>query len=194
MALDTPKLKPFIKAVKELVQADGIDPNFILPHENKETVRDDAVREIVSNVSEFENWYFVPTPDDLGLIDSDPRRDRIAALPKNLNLEANLLVSLVKEIVESNLQELRDFDELPAEPDVDDLIKSLTSYIVNWQNWYYDYKTQQDQLDWYIDAGLNAELYNGKYGDRTEAVGSSNLFDESTKPYSDVEADISETL
>lgn len=173
----------FIEAVQKFVDKDSIDKKVISTSENIDTVKKDAVREITSNVLDFADWAFEKPVE--GYL--DPRADRLS-ITGNKDESKNSLTPLVKDIVESNLAELRDMDELPVEPDVDNLTNQLVNYIVNWQKWYYDYHVEQKRLAFGDLAGINDDIYIGSdYGDLNMSQGISNIYDEENAPFPESE-------
>lgn len=178
--IDQPHIKPLLDAIEEMVRKDGIDKKFVLPDESKETVLDDAIREIVSNIAEFDIWYF------------DKEDERYDRLPKEWNPDHGNgeLSAAVKEVVDYNLEGMREFDELTVEPDVDRLVNQLIEYIVRWEDWYPEYRISQVQQSWYDNLGINEEIYDGSdYGDPETSQGISDIYNEDNAPYSNIPTD-----
>lgn len=168
-------LNSLIEAVTNIVDKDGIDPKFVLESESKNSLADDAVSEIVANVSEFDNWYW----------DLEDERTLRLSITGDKDESDNPLFPIVKDIVESNLEGMREVDELPVEPDVDHITNQLVNYIINWQKWYYDYHMEQYQLDLGDLAGLNNEIYiESDYGDPLKSEGVSNMYDDDNVSFS----------
>lgn len=167
--IDEPRLKPLVASIEKIVKSDGIEEKFVRPSESKDSVAEDAVREIASNVSSFEDWYFDT---------EDPRTARLTVTGNHtVPTKYDDLAATVKDIVEYNLTSMREVDELTVEPDVDHLINQLVNYILNWEKWYYDYKTERNRTDWFADEGLNDDIYlETDYGDEDKSQGRGNLY------------------
>lgn len=183
--LDESRLKPFIETIATLVHKDGFDPQYLLPSDSEEGAENDAVNQITSDVAEFDNWYFDSVDEDGYL---DPRRDRLNDLLTN-SAAANLskyqdLADQVTKTVEFNLESMREAGDLVTEPNVEAVVNDLVTYIVNWQDWYYDSKVEADQENWFYDMGINGDIYlESDYGDPETSQGVDDLYDDENAPF-----------
>lgn len=179
------RLKLLFDAVAAVVRASDIDENHVGPSESPDAVAEQAIIEITYNVADFDNWYF-----EQDEIETDERRARFDKLPEGAAIDmrgsspTSELGKIVKDVVEYNLQGMRDVGELPVEPNVDVLVSQLVNYIVNWEKWYYEHKQQRDRDFWFEQAGDHDEIYfDSDYADEDKSQGVSNIFlDEDNYP------------
>lgn len=173
LLVNPPNIKPLADAVDAIIKADGFDKQFLLSSEREETAIINAVNEIVYSVVDFD-WYF------------DPEDDRNLRIPKTKVPDKNDLAELVGKVVEEGLADLRDIEALGVEPDIEKLVGDLVGYILNWQDWYYDFKVGEDQDEWSEGSYLDEIIYeNSDYGDPESSQGVSNLYDEESAPFPD---------
>lgn len=174
------------KAIENVVRKDGIKDDAVLPYELKSDVFNRAVNYIYDDVSEFFYWIF-DTEDEFG------RYQYVLIQPvkggKYVGSAYNALRKAVEPVVEDNLVAMRDADEITPEQDVsglsEKLTDELTAYIINWQNWFYDRKADDDIDAYYEYAAEHNEIYRSEngYGDLTNNVDNSVYDGETDIPY-----------
>lgn len=163
------------QAIIKVVKADGIRPDSIQEGQTEDQVFEDAVSQIYYDVSEFYDWYF------------DPEDDRSFFL-KTLVSEGNLsnsgsglgqndvkdipswLTDAVKPVVDDNLDAMREVDEIPEGQDTegldDEITDALSKYILNWQDWYYDRKEEEEIDSYFEQKSFYDDIYlDDDYGD-----------------------------
>ena len=185
--IDEPRLKSLIETIEQVVRDDGMDEKLILPSESFDTVVMDAVTEITSNVAEFDNWYF---DDDTEIMFKDERKERLARASKK-SADNSKLATIVQEVVEYTLEAMREVDDLQIEPDVAGLTSHLVQYIVNWKDWYPEYKIQRTTVRRFENSSLNEEIYfTSDYNKNTDSQGQSNIYDDDDIPLDDPADDL----
>jgi len=163
------------KAIEVVVRKDGIRKDALLPHELETDVFKRAVDYIYDDVSEFYYWIF--DTDDLFdradyLVTQAVKGGRFAGSGYNALRKA------VEPVVVDNLVAMRDADEILPEQDVEGLSEKLTdeltAYIINWQDWFYPRKVNDDIDAYYEFMAEHADIYhNGGYGDLTNNIDNS---------------------
>lgn len=154
------------EAIRAQVKKDGIKPESIQEGQTEADVLEDAVATIYHDVSEFYAWYFNPDDD----------RNFILKEQKKVDIPPDLR-SVVKSVVDDNLDAMREVDEIPTGQDVpglDDIITdSLSRYIINWQDWFYDRKREEAIDNYFEQKSFYDDIYReDDYGQL------SNLLDE----------------
>ncbi len=160
------------KAIELQVKRDGIREDSILPSQTKEDVFRMAVNYVYDDVSEFYYWIF-NTEDEFGrnqYVQTQPMSGGKFAGPKY-----NALRKVVAPVVEDNLEAMRDADEITPEQDVaglsENITDNLTAYIINWQNWFYDRKIEDDLDAYYEYRAEHVSIYeDDDYGDLTNLL------------------------
>lgn len=140
---------------------------------------DYAVRELVANVAEFDEW--------LGLEElEDERVERLTRVTGNVSVPA-ILKAAVRIVVKANLQAMKEsgIEHLLQEEVV---VDKLSRYVAGYEKWYPEWKKEQDQLAWLDDRAYNTEAYFGGYGGE-ESIGRGNLFDDDMAPHPDLLVD-----
>lgn len=192
VSLDLPQLEPegifsALRRVIELqVKRDGIKKNAILPAEIEPDVIKRAVDYIYDDVAEFYYWIF--SDDDLY-----ERAQYLLTQPTKggrfVGREYNAIKRAVTAVVEDNLDAMRDADEITPEQDVEGLSEKITddlsAYIMNWQDWFYPRKVDDDIDAYYEYAAEHADIYtyNDTYRDMTNGVDNSQYDGISDVPY-----------
>lgn len=190
VALDIPHEEPkgiwanLRHAIETQVRRDGIKKDAILPAEIEADVFKRAVDYIYDDVSEFYYWIFNPE-DEYG------KYDYIKTQPTKGGRFAgsgyNAIRRAVAPVVEDNLAAMRDADEIPPEQDVEGLSEKitddLTAYIVNWQDWFYDRKIDDDIDAYYEHMAEHHEIYDDEYGDLTNRIDNNQFNGETDVPY-----------
>ena len=183
VALDIPQSSPegvfstLRKAIETIVKRDGIKKDSILPGEIEADVFKRAVDYIYDDVSEFYYWIFDPE-DDFN------RYQYLQVQPaRSDNSEYMALRKVVKAVVEDNLEAMRGADEITPEQDVeglsDKITDQLTAYILNWQDWFYERKIEDDIDAYYEYLAEHADIYTyDDYSDLTNNPGN-NQYDDS---------------
>lgn len=188
--LDTSQAQPegiwsFLrKAIENRVRRDSIKKDAILPGELESDVFEMAVNYIYDDVSEFYYWIF-DKEDLFG------RADYIRTQPTKggrfVGSEYNALRKAVASVVDDNLAAMRDASEITPEQDVEGLSEKLTdeltAYIINWQDWFYDRKVDDDIDAYYEFMAAHHEIYDDEYGDITNRVDNSQYDGVSDIPY-----------
>lgn len=151
------------KAITALVKKDGVRKSAILPGQSAASVMKNASENIYYDVSEFFYWYF-------DIDDWAGRYDFMQTQKKATILSP--LRAAVKPVVEFNLKDMQEADLLPEGDMVEDLVDSvtdnLTRYILNWQDWYYDRKDEEEIEEHMFQKALYREIYvDSDYGDMT---------------------------
>lgn len=149
-----------LKAITAQVKKDGIRKGAILQGQSAASVAQEAAEVIYYDVSEFYYWYFNP----------EDERYQVMSKQKKATILSPLR-SAVKPVAEFNLKDMQDAEMLP-EGSVEELVESvtdnLTRYILNWQDWYYDRKEEDDLEEHYYQKALYREIYiDSDYGDYT---------------------------
>lgn len=170
-------------AVEKQVKSDGIKKDSIQPGQLESDVSDYAVAEIYHDVAEFYNWYF----------DHDDDRYRFLRFQKSSGVPS-WLKDAVKPVVDENLDAMRKADEIPPGEDVHDLSDHLTDalsrYIINWQDWFYDRKREEELDDYFEQKSFNDDIYyDSDYGDLTNIVDPDGYDGISDVPYLTKEMD-----
>lgn len=150
-----------MKAITAQVKKDGIRKSSILPGQSAASVSYNAEGNIYYDVSEFFYWYF----DD----EDWAGRNQFLKNQKKATLLSPLRAA-VKPVVEANLEDMRDAELIPegADDSVDVVTDNLTRYIMNWQDWYYDRKAQEEEEEHFFNKSLYNEIYiDSEYGDLT---------------------------
>lgn len=191
VALDIPQNEPegifsnLRIAIENMVRKDGIRKDAVLPHELEADVSKRAADYIYDDVSEFYYWIF--DTDDIF-----DRADYIRTQPvkggRFAGSDYNFIRKAVKPVVIDNLAAMRDADEILPEQDVEGLSEKLTdeltAYIVNWQDWFYPRKVNDDIEAYYESMAEHSEIYrNGGYGDLTNNIDNSQYDGVSDIPY-----------
>lgn len=191
VALDIPQTEPegiwatLRTAIETVVRKDGIRKDALLSNELESDVFKRAVDYIYDDVSEFYYWIF--DTDDLF-----DRADYIRTQPvkggRFVGSGYNALRKAVEPVVVDNLAAMRDADEILPEQDVEGLSEKLTdeltAYIVNWQDWFYPRKVNDDIDAYYEFMAEHSEIYrNGGYGDMTNNIDNSQYDGVSDVPY-----------
>lgn len=153
-----------LKAITALVKNDGIRKSAINSNETVAMVTTNAAENIYYDVEGLHYWYF----------DAEDERNQFMKYQKAATILSPLR-TVVKPVVESVLDDMRDADLIPVEKDTDTLVDSvtdnLTKYILNWQDWYYDRKEAEDEDDYWITKSIYEDIYsNSDYGDRTNTT------------------------
>jgi hypothetical protein len=153
-----------LKDITALVKKDGIRKDAIYVGETVASVTVNASENIYYDVAEFYNWYF----------EMDNERKAFMSSQKAATILSPIRAA-VKPIVESGLKDLREAELIPADMDSDTLAETvtddLTRYILNWQDWYYDRKEQEDYEDYWVGKNTYQEIYvNSDYGDFTNST------------------------
>lgn len=163
--LDDPDIEPgsiwdkLLKAITAQVKKDGIRKSAILPGQSVKSVTQNASENIYYDVSEFFYWYF----------DQEDTRNEFMRRQKQATILSPLR-AVVKPIVEFNLKDMRDAELIPAESDNEELADlvtdSLTRYILNWQDWYYTRKEDEELENHLYNKNLYRDIYiDSNYGD-----------------------------
>lgn len=167
------------EVIEKQVKKDGIRKDSIQNYEIESDVIEDAVENIYHDVAEFYAWYFNPDDD----------RSIFTKSQKPVNVLPGL-VAAVSPVVDSNLDAMRDVNEIPTGldgPNLDEqLDASLSRYITNWQDWYYDRK-ERDAIEGYFElmATHEAVYLDGEYGDLTNILDGNQYDGVTDVPYSD---------
>lgn len=173
------------KAIENQVKRDGIRKDSILSFEIEDDVFKRAVDYIFSDVSEFYYWYF--NPDNYYNIDqyllTQPTTGK-----RFSGKDYDSVRKAVEPVVDDNLDAMRDADEIPPDRDVPGLTEKitddLTAYIMNWQDWFYDRKIDDDIDAYYEWADEHNSIYTyDDYGDLTNDVDNSQYDYETDVPY-----------
>lgn len=148
-----------MKAITARVRIDGIRKEAILSGQSAASVTTNAAENIYYDIAEFYDWYFEP---------EDERYD-IMKYQKAATILSPLR-AVVKPVVEHNLSDMRDAELIPVDQDSDNLVDTvtdnLTRYILDWQDWYYDRKEQEEIDDYFFDKSLYEAIYSDSdYGD-----------------------------
>lgn len=149
------------KAIIKQVKKDGIRKDAIRPGQTVTSVLDHASGTIYYDVAELFTWYFDK---------NDPRNEimveqkKIAVLPS--------LRDAVMPVVRFNLDDMRDAELIPEGEDYealeDKVADDMTRHILNWQNWYYDRKEEDELEDHNYHKGMYYDIYiDSDYGDLT---------------------------
>lgn len=192
VALDIPHEEPqgiwatLRKAIETIVKKDGIKKDAILPYELESDVARRAVNYIYDDVSEFYYWIF-DTEDEFG------RYQYALTQPikggKYVGSSYNTLKKAVAPVVDDNLDAMRDANEITPEQDVEGLSEKLTdeltAYIINWQEWFYNRKVDDDIDAYYEFAAEHNEIYRSEngYGDMTNNIDNSQYDGVTDIPY-----------
>lgn len=153
-----------MKAITTVVKADGIRKESILSGQSTASITTNAVENIYYDVAEFYDWYFEPNDE----------RNEIMRYQKAATILSPLRAA-VKPIVEHNLADMREADLIPIDKESDNLVDTvtdnLTRYILDWQDWYYDRKEQEEIDDYFYDKSTYEDIYiNSDYGDMTNST------------------------
>lgn len=148
------------RAIENQVRKDGIKRDAVLPGEIQADVFKRAVDYIYDDVSEFYYWIF-DTEDEFG------RYQYVLTQPTKggrfVGRDYNAIRKAVEPVVEDNLDAMRDANEITPEQDVEGLSEKitdqLTAYIMNWQNWFYDRKIDDDIDAYYEYMAEHASIY-----------------------------------
>lgn len=165
--IDGPDIEPgsiwdeLLKGITTQVKIDGIRKVAILNGQSSASVTVNASENIYYDVSDFYDWYF----------SIDDERNEFISSQKTATILSPLR-AIIKPVVEYNLADMREAELIPTELDSDNLVEivtdDLTRYILNWQDWYYDRKEQEDLEDYFVDKNLYEDIYiNSDYGDFT---------------------------
>lgn len=165
--IDNPDIEPgsiwdkLLKAISVQVKKDGIRKDAILPGQSVASVTVNAFENIYYDVSEFFYWYF----------DSDDARNEFMTTQKKAGILSPLRAA-VKPVVKFNLADMRDAELIPYGLDSDKLVDiatdNLTRYILNWQDWYYLRKEDEELEDHLDNKAMYREIYiDSDYGDLT---------------------------
>lgn len=149
------------KAIARQIKADGIKESQILPGETEQTVFEDALENVYYDVANFYYWIFNKTDDR-----------RIYTLSQKDSAIPTWIRNAVTPTVKDNLDEMRAVGEIPADRDTPELeniiVDTLSRYIVNWEDWYYDRKEDEAQEDYLANIGFYQDIYiDSDYGDLT---------------------------
>lgn len=167
--------------LKEVIQAqvnkDGIKKEFILPDELEMDVNTDAVAQIYYDVADFYEWYWNKSDDRFFFLQSQKQ----SAIPSKI-------LDAVKPVVEDNLDAMREVNEIPAGQDTDGLAdrisNALSRYIVNWEDWYYERKKEQDLDAYFEQKSFYDDIYReSDYGALTNLLDSEQYDGVSDVPY-----------
>lgn len=169
------------RAIENQVKRDGIRKDSILSFEIEPAVFKRAVDNIYDDVSEFYYWILIED-DEFG------RYQYVSTQPTTgkrfLGEDYNSLREAVSPVVEDNLDAMRNADEITPEQDVEGLSEkitdNLTAYIMNWQDWFYDRKRDDDIEAYYEYMAEHASIYEDDYGTYNNLT---NAYDESDVPY-----------
>jgi hypothetical protein len=158
-------------AITSQVQKDGILPDSIQIGEDEAGVEDEAINQIYYDVAEFYYWYF----------NKDDDRTYYLGIQKPVDIPDSLREA-VAPVVKDNLDSMREVGEIPTGQDADGLEQratdSLSRYILNWQDWWYSQKMEEDVDDYYEQAGFYDSIYlDDDYGDYGDL---GNLLDNNT--------------
>lgn len=145
-------------AITAQVKRDGILGDAIQPGETEESVTERAISQIYYDVADFYEWYFNPDDDRSFTVDR-LKKEKVPAE----------LISAVAPVVSDGLDAMREVDEIPAGIDVPGLEEHITDtlarYILNWQDWFYLQKEEEDIDNYYEIASFYDEIYNqDEYG------------------------------
>jgi len=172
---DTPKLtgiwKNLYDAIQGVVDHSGIDQSQLLPGERTEDLKVEAVEQIYQDIADLYYWYFEPEQDEF-FVDND--RLLFIDSQKNVSIPSSLRGN-VAPVVKYILDDMRENGDIPAGRDVDGLDAKVTDdlsrYILNWQDWYYDYRDQLVLENYYEQASIHDELYNqSDYGQLSNLI------------------------
>lgn len=160
-----------LEIVIKQVKKDGINEDAILPEQIESEVFGDAVSHIYHDVTEFYAWYFNKDDDRSFFLKSQKPSDTDASLE-----------DAVRAVVDDNLDAMREVGEIPAGLDVDGLddtlVSALSRYVVNWQDWYYDRKKEEEIDNYFDQASFYDEIYiDGNNDDGTSYGDLSNILD-----------------
>lgn len=152
------------EVIRAQVKKDGIKPESIQTGETEAQVFENAVSTIYHDVAEFYAWYFNPDDDRSYTLANQKRVD----IPPGLR-------DAVKPVVDDNLDAMREVGEIPAGQDTDGLsdqiTDSLSRYILNWQDWYYDRKREEDIDGYFETKSFYDDIYlDGDYGGLTNLL------------------------
>jgi hypothetical protein len=172
------------RAIENQVRKDGIKKDAILSAEIEADVFKRAVDYIYDDVSEFYYWIF-DNEDEFGrfqyVLTQPTQGGRFAGRDYNTMRKA------VEPVVEDNLDAMREADEITPEQDVEGLSEKitddLTAYIMNWQNWFYERKSDDDIDAYYEYMAEHASVYDEEYRDMTNGVDNSQYDGESDVPH-----------
>lgn len=162
------------RAVEKQIKADKIKPSSIQPGETERTVFEDAVENVYYDVSAFYYWIF----------EKDDER-RIFTLNQKPSAVPTWLRNAVEPVVQDNLEAMREVGEIPADRDnqglEEFLVNTLSRYIVNWEDWYYDRK-EQEAYEGYLELiSMYRDVYiDTDYGNLTNVT---NIEDVEEPPY-----------
>lgn len=163
--------------ITKQVKKDGIDPESILLGQTKSEVFGDAVSQVYHDVAEFYHWYFNKEDDRAWFLG---QQDISVKVPTGLR-------TAVARVVEENLDGMREVDEIPQGQDVDGLDEiltaSLSKYIVNWQDWYYERKKEEELDSYFEQMSFYEEIREDGYTDLTNIVDDSQFDGYSDVPY-----------
>lgn len=173
------------KAIENQVRKDGIKQDAILPGEIQSDVFKRAVDYIYDDVSEFYYWIF-KTDDEFS------RYQYLQIQPTKggrfVGRDYNAIHKAVEPVVEDNLDAMRDAGEITSEQDVEGLSEKITdqlsAYIMNWQDWFYDRKIDDDIDAYYEYLAEHSSIYEGDdYRDMTNGVDNSQYDGYTDIPY-----------
>ncbi len=164
---DGPDIEPgsiwdkLLKTITTQVKKDGIRKSAILPGQSAASVTVNASENIYYDVSEFFYWYFDPEDD----------RNEFMQNQKKATILSPIRAA-VKPVVEYILEDMRDSELIPEGEDSEALEESvtdnLTRYILNWQDWYYERKEDEELEDHFFALSAYRDIYlDSDYGDIT---------------------------
>lgn len=165
------------KAIRAQVKKNGIKADSIQEGQTEAQVFEDAVAVIYHDVSEFYAWYFNPDDDRSYVLINQ----KSVAVPPELS-------KAVKPVVDDNLDAMREVDEIPAGKDsvnLDiDITSALSQYIVDWQDWFYDRKREEDIGNYFEQKSFYDDTYlEDDYGQLTNLLDDNQFDGISDVPY-----------
>lgn len=164
-------------AIRKVVKQHGIKDEAVLPGQTKLGVLEDAIEDIYHDVANPYYWYF----------NSDDDRANFLTYQKRVNIPL-ALSETVEKTVQDNLKEMRLVGQIPAGEDGDSLDNIMTDdlsrYILNWEDWYYDRKIDDDIEDYREGQSSYEDIYiNSDYGDLSNLLNTEVWDDLDNEPH-----------
>lgn len=165
------------KVIRAQVKKDGIKGDSIQPGQTEAQVFEDAVAIIYYDIAELYGWYFNPD-DDRSYVIKD---QKTVVVPPEVE-------KAVRAVVDDNLDAMREVDEIPKGKDVEglnvDITKALSQYIVNWQDWFYDRKREEDIDNYFEEKSFYDDIYlESDYGNEDNVLDANQFDGISDVPY-----------
>jgi len=159
-----------INIIADIVKSDKLDPKY-------NADKDDITAELQAMVLLFDNWYWDQ---------DDYRQDRLPEV--GIDKPKDLIEALSKYYDTIEKEAAEDGDPFPSDAVKEAVVSRLAGAIINWPDWYYDYKVASDKEDWMERRGIENEAYiYSDYGNPDEI---SQIYWDEDEPYGEDDEDV----